>query len=121
MQVYKPKMFCSPVDKNNEGIVDEDAYLMCYDLKKIKGESKFKKITVFTNDQFVSEKIKVEKQKHLCVPSTILGDEPEPVICEEGEVFDPISNQCVPDVTEPLCEEGFTHNGEECIPDVTEQ
>ena len=136
MQVYKPKMLCSPVDKNNEGIVNEDAYLMCYDLKKIKGEPKFKKISVFTNDQFTSEKLKAEKQKRLCVPSTITGEEPEPVECVLPEILNPETGICeepepvecvLPEILnpetgiceepEPLCDEGYTHNGEECVLD----
>lgn len=71
MKVHKVKSLCSPVDKNSEGIINEENYLMCYDLKKIKGEPKFKKINVFTNNQFGSEELKIKKQKELCVPSTI--------------------------------------------------
>ncbi len=45
-----------------------------YDLKKIKGEPKFKKIKVFINNQFGPEKLVAEKQKRLCVPSTLGGE-----------------------------------------------
>ena len=78
MTVYKLKTLCSPVDKNNEGIVNDDNYLMCYDLKKIKGEPKFKKVKVFTNNQFGSEKLQADKPKRLCVPSEIISDDPVP-------------------------------------------
>ena len=76
MNAYKAKMFCSPVDKNNEGITNDENYLMCYDLKKIKGQPKFNKVNVFTNNQFGPEELKAEKPKRLCVPSTVV--EPEP-------------------------------------------
>jgi len=72
MKVHKVKSLCSPVDKNSEGVVNEENYLMCYDLKKIKGEPKFEKLNVFTNNQFGPEELKVKKQKQLCVPSTIV-------------------------------------------------
>ena len=78
MTVYKEKALCVPVDKNSEGIIDDENYLLCYDLKKIKGEPKFHKVNVFTNNQFGPEEIKAEKPKRLCVPSTIPSDEPEP-------------------------------------------
>lgn len=72
MEVHKPKLLCSPVDKNGEGIVNDENYVMCYDLKKIKGEPKFQKINVFTNNQFGPEELEAKKQKQLCVPSTIV-------------------------------------------------
>lgn len=71
MKVVKPKALCSPVETNDQGILDEENYLMCYDLKKVKGEPKFKKNNVFTNNQFGSEEIKVKNPKTLCVPSEI--------------------------------------------------
>ena len=68
-EVKKPKQLCTPVDKNGEGIIDEENHLLCYDLKKIKGESKFKKRNVFTNNQFEPEDLEVKKEHQLCVPS----------------------------------------------------
>lgn len=44
MKVTKPKQLCSPVDKNEEGIVNHENYLMCYDLKKIKGDQNSKRL-----------------------------------------------------------------------------
>ena len=70
--VKKPKLFCNPVDKNGEGLVAEENNLTCYDAKKIKGDDKFEKRNVFTNNQFGPEELKVEKQEELCVPSKIL-------------------------------------------------
>ena len=88
MNVYKETMFCTPVDKNNEGIVNDENYLMCYDLKKIKGEPKFTKVNVFTNNQFGSQKLQAEEAEKLCVPSKILN-EPEPGI----KISIPINNK----------------------------
>ena len=68
--VKKPKMLCNPVDKNGEGIMDEETHLMCYDVKPAKGEPKHKKISVFTNNQFGPEQLDVKEEKQLCVPST---------------------------------------------------
>ena len=65
-------MLCTPVDKDGEGIVDQENHLMCYDVKKLKGDPKFEKRNVFTNNQFGPDELKVEKQEELCVPSTIL-------------------------------------------------
>ncbi len=88
MEVKKQKMLCSPVDKNDEGIVNDENYVMCYDLKKIKGEPKFKKINVFTNNQFGPEELQAKKPKTLCVPSTILdNEETEPETEPETETF----------------------------------
>ncbi|MEX0861824.1 immunoglobulin-like domain-containing protein, partial [Nitrosopumilus sp.] len=88
MNVYKETMFCTPVDKNNEGIVNDENYLMCYDLKKIRGEPKFTKVNVFTNNQFGGQKLQAEEAERLCVPSKIL-DEPEPGI----KISIPINNK----------------------------
>ena len=67
-EVKKPKMLCTPVDKNGEGIVDPENHLMCYDIKKLMDDPKFEKLSVFTNNQFGPEDLEVKKQKELCVP-----------------------------------------------------
>ena len=69
-EVKKPKQLCTPVDKSGEGIIDAENHLLCYDLKTIKGEPKFKKINVFTNNQFEPEDLEMEKEHQLCVSST---------------------------------------------------
>ena len=68
-EVKKPKMLCTPVDKDGEGIVDPENHLMCYDIKKLMDDPKFEKLSVFTNNQFGPEDLEVKKQKELCVPS----------------------------------------------------
>jgi hypothetical protein len=78
-EVKKPKMLCNPVEKqvvNADGTVETtpiqnpENHLMCYDIKKVKGELKFEKRNVFTNNQFGPEQLDVKKEKQLCVPST---------------------------------------------------
>ncbi len=68
-EVKKPKMLCTPVDKDGEGIVDGENHLMCYDVKKLEDDPKFEKLSVFTNNQFGPEELEVKKQKELCLPS----------------------------------------------------
>jgi len=68
-EVKKPKMLCTPVDKDGEGIVDGENHLMCYDVKKLKDDPKFEKLSVFTNNQFGPEDLEVKKVKQLCLPS----------------------------------------------------
>ncbi len=75
-EVKKLKYLCIPVHKTHDRttteINNEDDNLTCYDVKKLKGDDKFAKINVFTNNQFGPEELKVEKQEELCVPSKIL-------------------------------------------------
>ena len=73
-EVKKPKMLCTPVQKTLDdgtttGIIDEQNHLMCYDIKKMKGEPKFEKRNVFTDNQFGPEDLEVKKVKQLCLPS----------------------------------------------------
>ena len=62
--VGKPTMLCNPVDKNDEGIINSDNHLMCYEIK-----DKFKKTGIHTHDQFGAEQLDTKKIKELCVPS----------------------------------------------------
>jgi hypothetical protein len=68
--VKKPKMLCNPVDKNGEGIKNYSNHLMCYDVAPADGLKHNKKKSVFTNNQFGSEKLDISKEKQICVPST---------------------------------------------------
>jgi len=68
--VKKPKLFCNPVDKNGEGIINPENHLMCYDVKLAEGFEKNTKVSVFTNNQFGNEQLDVKEEKQLCVPST---------------------------------------------------
>ena len=79
-EVKKPKMLCTPVEKqvdNADGTVEitpiqnPENHLMCYDIKKMKGEPKFEKRNVFTDNQFGPEDLEVKKVKQLCLPSSV--------------------------------------------------
>jgi len=95
-EVKKPKLLCNPVEKQvanadrtveTTPIQNPENHLMCYDLKKIKDQPKFKKTNVFTNNQFEPEDLEVKKEHQLCVPSIkILVDEP-PVCLPPGCLF----------------------------------
>jgi len=67
--VKKPKMLCNPVDKNGEGIKNYSNHLMCYDVSPSDDFKKNKKKSIFTNNQFGSEKLDVKSEKQICVPS----------------------------------------------------
>jgi len=85
LEVKKPKLLCNPVDKNGEGIIDEENHLLCYDVKSAKDEPKHeKRKSVFTNNQFGPEQLDTKKVKELCVPSmkTLLE---APIIIDECE------------------------------------
>ena len=72
LEVKKPKLFCTPVDKNGEGIKFPDDDLLCYDAKPAKGEPKFKKIKgIEVADQFGLLELEVKKEQRFCVPSLI--------------------------------------------------
>jgi len=79
--VKEPKLFCNPVDKNGEGIVNPAAHLTCYE---IRGDGEKRDVVV--ENQFGRQTLKVEKPRLLCVPSEKVhviprGDDDE----EDGE------------------------------------
>jgi len=66
----KPKRLCNPVDKNGEGIKNDENHLICYDVKRPKGDPKHEKTVVFLNDQFSEANFwETKKEKELCVPA----------------------------------------------------
>jgi len=69
--VAKPKLFCNPVDKNSEGILNPAAHLTCY---KINDDGV--KRNVFVENQFGVQTLKVGKPELLCVPSQKIAVEP---------------------------------------------
>lgn len=76
MELKKPRQLCLPAEKIHDDVTSEipseENYLLCYDLKKIKGEPKFKKQNVFVNNQFGPDELEVKKPKKLCVPSEVV-------------------------------------------------
>ena len=66
----KPKRLCNPVDKNGEGIKNDEGHLMCYEVKRPKGAPKHEKTVVFLSDQFGEANFwETKKEKELCVPA----------------------------------------------------
>ena len=77
LTVKKAKLLLVPVDKNDEGFVDEVTHLVCYELKNPAGGKKTgvePKVDVAVVNQFNEDVgpqvMEVKKLKMLCVPST---------------------------------------------------
>jgi hypothetical protein len=69
--VKKPNRLCNPVDKNDEGIINFEAHLMCYKVKRAEDEPKHEKVKgIRINNQFGPLQIDTKKEEELCVPST---------------------------------------------------
>ena len=68
--VKKPERLCNPVSKDGEDIVDQDNHLLCYKVKRAKGEPKFEKVkAIHINNQFGPLQLDAKREKELCVPS----------------------------------------------------
>jgi len=66
---FKVKQFCTPADKNDEGIPDRSIYLTCYEAKRALPV----RPQVITNDQFGELKLDVRKQRtQLCLRSELI-------------------------------------------------
>jgi hypothetical protein len=74
--VKRPRMFCNPVDKNGEGILDPALVLTCYGIRQDRGQSPFVRRTVQIEDQFSPGgspvTVRVRRGSMLCVPSMVL-------------------------------------------------
>jgi hypothetical protein len=66
VELHKPDVFCTPVDKNGEGIIFPDFNLVCFDAHK--GGDPKADLTV--ENQFGEQNIEARKLKMVCVPST---------------------------------------------------
>jgi hypothetical protein len=90
--VKKPRLLCTPVDKNGEGIKKPDGHLACYKVRPAGGEPRHvRRIGVSTADQFVIHKIDTKKEDLLCVPSL---KNPPAEFCGDGEVNQPPFEEC---------------------------
>jgi hypothetical protein len=75
---------CNPVDKNQEGINQEDAHLVEYKLvNRVSATGRFRKRTVAVENQFGEMRLTVQRPNRLMVPSSkaiapeVPGDVPE--------------------------------------------
>jgi hypothetical protein len=68
----KPRLLCNAVDKNGEGIKNEDGHLLCYKVKPAKGELKHqKRVGVYVANQFGGLQLDTKKEDLLCMPAVI--------------------------------------------------
>jgi hypothetical protein len=65
--VMRPSRFCNPADKNDEGIIDPTAHLMCYDIRQ---GGTFTRRHVRVNNQFGEQELIVTRPFSLCNPAT---------------------------------------------------
>ncbi len=73
--VEKPKRLCNPVDSDGEGIINPDAHLMCYKVKRAEDEPKHEKVKgIPINNQFGPLQLDTKKEEELCVPSVTTVD-----------------------------------------------
>jgi hypothetical protein len=62
--VKEAELFCNPVDKNGEGILDETAHLTCYEIKDEEVERE-----VLVQNQLDKQFLELVEAELLCVPS----------------------------------------------------
>jgi hypothetical protein len=65
----KPKHFCTAVNKNGEGFKNQNARLVCYQVKAASGQPKLVRKTVFINNQFGPSPMTTVKERELCLPA----------------------------------------------------
>ncbi len=71
-EILKPKLLCTPVDKNGEGIQHPLAHLMCYQVKTAKGQQNTVPVVgqIYTQNQFGQGRLDTVREDVLCVPAT---------------------------------------------------
>jgi hypothetical protein len=68
-KVIKPVALCTPVNKKEEGILDERNHLTCYQIKDVRRQNGFEKQSVSVHNQFGDGSLDIVKPDTLCVPS----------------------------------------------------
>jgi M6 family metalloprotease-like protein len=70
--VRKPSHLCMAVDKNGEGIKNPDEHLLCYQVKRAKGQVLHQRRQgIHVNNQFGPLQLDTKREEELCVPSTV--------------------------------------------------
>ena len=122
--IKKPKLLCTPVDKNSEGIKNSDGHAVCYQAKPAKGQAAHSSRVVFAANQFIEHRIETKKEELLCVPSLknppdeFCGDlivnqsgaetcDGDAAVCAVGEI-------CTENCQCTLCGNGVIDVGEAC-------
>jgi hypothetical protein len=69
--IKKPRRLCVPVDKNGEGIERPAAHLMCYRVRRARGQPNHTRVEgqIHTNNQFGLGQLDTVKEEDLCVPA----------------------------------------------------
>lgn len=66
VRVRRPKLFCNPVDKNGEDIINPVSHLTCYRIRA-RNDNDERIVSIF--NQLDAQSLEVEESKLLCVPS----------------------------------------------------
>ena len=66
VKVKDPKLLCTPVDKNSEGLLYPVEHLLCY---AIKAKDLNKRVTIRNQFEKKNKGVRVENPKELCVPT----------------------------------------------------
>jgi len=109
----KPKLLCLAVDKNGEGIKNDNAAVVCYQAKPAKGEPKHaKREGVGFADQIIAHRLDSKKEEVLCVPA--LKDPPDEycgdLVVNQGGLED-CDGDATPCGLGEICSEGCV-----CVP-----
>jgi hypothetical protein len=65
-----PRHLCLPVDKNGEGIKNEDAHLLCYRGRAARGEVRFiRRWGIFVNNQLGALRLDALRESEFCIPT----------------------------------------------------
>jgi hypothetical protein len=77
VDIKRPVRFCAAADKNDEGVIDPSAHLICYQERQA-GGPRFRGPAggIFTTNQFGSAAFKVFGPRELCVPTLVLNPAP---------------------------------------------
>ncbi|MCC6850094.1 MAG: hypothetical protein IT294_16450 [Deltaproteobacteria bacterium] len=73
LDLKRPSRLCTAVDKRNEGILNPDDNLMCYEVRTSSGTRRFTGPggPVYIDNQFGPDTLKVTRPTELCVPSVV--------------------------------------------------
>lgn len=73
LDVKRPSRLCTAVDKRNEGVLNPDDNLLCYEVRTSPGTRRFTGPggPVYIDNQFGPDTLKVTRPTELCVPSVV--------------------------------------------------
>jgi hypothetical protein len=90
-RLLSPYEICNPADKNDEGIANPDAHLMCY---KFLDRSRTSSVPVRVTDQFGTEDLRTSSANVLCVPA-LKNCDPQKETCSIGALEEELNHfQC---------------------------